>query len=78
MNCALTTISRFIENIGLCFEVQKAEAVLFTTRRKYRKPSFELCGVKVEVSQHIKYLVTWFNGKLFFREHLKQAAQKAN
>lgn len=76
MNCALTTVSGFIKEIGLCLAIQKTKAVLFTTRKKYRKPSFELCGMKEAVSQHIKYLSIWFDGKLSFRGHLRQQRRK--
>lgn len=65
MNCVLTTVSGFIEEIGLRFAVQKTEAVLCTTRMMYRKPSFELCGVKVEVPQHIQYLGIYLAGAVF-------------
>lgn len=78
-NQALTTISGFIEEVELRLAVQKTEAVLFTTRRKYKKLSFELSGVKVEVLPDIiKYLDIWFDKKLSFRENLRQAAQKAD
>lgn len=53
MNYPLTTVSGFIEQIGLRLTVQKTETVLFTTRRQFRKPSFQPCTVKVDVQQHI-------------------------
>lgn len=78
INCALTTIFGFVEEIELGIAVQKTEGVPFITNGNYRKPSFELRRMKVEVSQHIKHLGIWFDGKLSFRKHLRQAAQEAD
>ena len=51
---------------------------MFTTRRKLDPLTFSLRGVEVGLSQTLKYLGIWYDGKMSFREHMRKVAEKAN
>ena len=66
VNQALDAVTRWIESARLNVAVEKTEAILFTTRRKYNPPTFRLQGVDIKVGKTLKYLGIWLMGSLAF------------
>lgn len=76
-NEAVETVTRWIEQAGLCLSVEKTEAVLFTHRYKYTPPRILLKGEELDLGKTMKYLGLVIDDRLMYGPHLKNAASKA-
>ena len=54
VNQALEAVTRWIESTGLSLTVEKTEAIIFTTRRKFNPPTFRRQGAESEAEKTSK------------------------
>lgn len=66
-----------IRKLGLTIAVHKTEAVMFKRKYKDPVPNIVVDDALIPLGKHIKYLGILVDEKLQFREHIKNAAAKA-
>lgn len=57
--------------------VEKTEAVVLTTKRKYELPKLNISGAEVDIKNHITYLGVKLHRVLSVRAHVEAVAAKA-
>ncbi len=76
VNTTFEAMTHWIELARLSLATTKTEAVLFTRCCWFGPSSFHLKGEQIWLCTALKYLRSWFDKKLTFKEHAKQTAAK--
>lgn len=77
LNDALFLVVGEIKNIGLTIAVQKTEAIMFRRRYKDHIPNIGVEGSPIKMSKQMKYLGIIVDENLNFKEHITNAARRA-
>ncbi|CAI6362877.1 unnamed protein product [Macrosiphum euphorbiae] len=76
-NETLSLVSNEIRNMGLSLAVHKTEAVVFSNKYKYETPRLILNGQTIQPKDKMKYLGMIVERGLLFKDHIVEAASKA-
>lgn len=76
-NSTINLVQDRISKLDLQIAAGKTEAVLFTSRYKYRLPSILVSGQPIVISTELTYLGLTIDKSLHFKRHIIKAAAKA-